>query len=189
MLMIYEINKIRSNPKSYIPKVEKYLDAQKWLLSRYDDPKSTIKTVSYTGNKDVNNKNINIKKTTGKDVHIRNIKVAEELISILDTLTPMDTLVFDSLMYKITVSHGEYLKSVNQTGHYGPNGQTPFERLGPKGSENCGSSLIGLMVDAGVPGYGHRYNILNVKWKYISVYYIKGHPSWGDEYMVQNFRE
>jgi uncharacterized protein YkwD len=96
-------------------------------------------------------------------------------------------------MYPITISHGEYLKSVNQTGHYGPNGQSvfdrfPFNKFGTT-SENCGTGIIGLMVDYGIPGYGHRYNILNPKWSYISIYVIKEHPKYGDKYMVQNFRD
>jgi len=188
--MIYEINRIRSNPKSYIPKVKQYINTQKWVLEKYGDSNFNIKSTSYGGNMDSNNDIINVKKISGKDVHIKNIKAAEDLINVLDTLTPMDTLMFDSLMYKITVSHGKYLKSVNKSGHFGPNGQTVFERLGTYNcSENCGTSLISLMVDSGIPGYGHRYNILNPKWNYISIYYIIDHPTWGNSFMVQNFKK
>jgi uncharacterized protein YkwD len=190
LLILYEINKIRSNPKSYISKAEEYINTQNFILKKYEDSKFTINTTSYSGNSNSNNDMVNVKKTTGKDVHIQNIKAAEDLINVLDTITPMDTLMFDSLMYKITKSHGEYLKSVDKTGHYGPKGQTVFDRFNSyEVSENCGTSLIGLMVDSGIPGFGHRYNILNPKWNYISIYYIIDHPSWGDSYMIQNFKQ
>lgn len=188
--VVYEINQIRSNPKSYIPKVKEYIKTQKWFLEKYSDPKFNIKSTSYSGNSNSDNDMINIKKNSGKDVHTNNIKAAEDLINVLDTLTPMDTLVFDSLMYKVTVSQGKYLKSVNKSGHFGPNNQTVFERLGTyNSSENCGTSLMGLMVDSGIQGYGHRYNILNPKWNYISIYYIIDHPTWGNSFMIQNFKK
>lgn len=190
MKMIVEINKIRKDPKSYIPVVEDYIKKQEIILKLMSNPNVKINTSSYRGNMDSNNDMINVKKISGKDVHIENIKEAKDLISVLDTLTPMDTLLFDPLMYKITVSHGEYLKSVNKSGHFGPNGQTVCERLGTYNcSENCGTSLIELMVDSGLPGHGHRYNILRPKSKYVSIYYIIDHPTWGDSFMIQNFKE
>jgi hypothetical protein len=190
MKMIIEINKIRKDPKSYIPVVEDYIKKQEIILKLMSNPNVKINTSSYSGNMDSNNDMINVKKISGKDVHIENIKEAKDLISVLDTLTPMDTLVFDPFMYKITVSHGEYLKSVNKSGHFGPNGQTVFERLGRNNvSENCGIGLINLMVDSGIPGHGHRYNILNPKSKYVAIHYIINHPTWGDSFMIQNFME
>ena len=186
--MVIEINKIRKNPKSYIPQVKKYIKEQEWWME------NTSNAVSYSGNMDKNNQITSKNTLKGKDVFIRNIASAEDLISVLDTLKPMDTLIFDQKMYKITLSHGQYLKKTNKTGHYGPNGQTLKDRFknfnsSKKFSENCGTGLINLMVDAGVDGYGHRYNILDRGWNYVSIYYIKDHPTWGNDYMIQNFRE
>ena len=182
--MVSEINKIRKNPKSYIPVVEKYIQNQRWLME------NTSNATSYSGVMDKNNNLTNKKVLKGDSVFIRNIEAANNLISVLDTIKPMDTLIFDEKMYKITVFHGQYLKKTNKTGHYGPNGQTVWDRFKNKSvSENCGTSLINLMVDAGIPNYGHRYNILNRGWKYVSIYYIPNHPTWGNRYMVQNFRK
>lgn len=185
--IINQINQIRTNPKSYIPKVESYIKSQEFFLNNLDK----VKVTSVSGNSNKSNDMTNKKVLTGREVFIRNIRAAKDLINVLDTITPMKPLEFDSIMYVVTVSHGQYLKSVNQTGHYGPNGQTVYERLSHVSktvSENCGTSLISLMVDAGIPGYGHRYNILNPKWSHISVYFIQNHPRYDNRFMIQNFR-
>lgn len=191
MSMVSEINGIRTNPKSYIPKVETYIKGQEVWLEKFDSPNHKVMVTSTSGTLTKTNSVKNTNTVFGKDVFIRNIKVAKELISILDTLTPMDTLIFDSTMYLITKSHGNYLSSVNQNGHYGPKGQSVndrFKHLGYLVSENCGGTLISLMVDSGIPGYGHRYTIINPKLSHISIYKVLNHPTWGSKYVVQNFR-
>jgi uncharacterized protein YkwD len=184
LFVINEINQIRTNPKSYIPKVEDYIKTQESFLDNFDRLNVNVKSVN--GGLDVNNNTVNTKTLVGKDVFIRNIKAAKDLINVLDTLSPTQPLRFDSDMYEVTKKHGDYLKTTNKHGHYGHDGETISDRLsgfGSNGSENCGSNLLGLMVDAGISGYGHRYNILNPKWSHISIYIVPNYNG----FMVQNF--
>ena len=185
--LVNEINSIRKNPKSYIPKVEDYIIKQKKLMLMVGGKlKVNIKSNSGVMSKD--NTMVNSKTLVGVDVLKRNINSAEELILVLEGLEPMDTLKFSYDMYPITVKHGNYLKEENTLGHYGPKGETLYDRFNSNEvSENCGTSLISLMVDSGVENRGHRKNILDPDWGYISVFYIKNHPTWGNKSMVQNF--
>lgn len=190
--MVSEINKLRSNPKSYIKHVEDYIKTQEWFLKISKTVKVNIK--STTSNQNTNNDQINSKHTIGDEVLLRNIEVAKTLINILDTLKPLSKLTVRSDMYVITKSHMGYLTSVNKCGHYGPNGQTLDDRMKALKltvGENCASNegviktIVLLLVDAGCDtfkeGYfGHRKALLNPKYKFISV-------AIGNTYVVQNF--
>jgi hypothetical protein len=185
MVMVGEINEIRKNPKSYIPKVEKYIRSAESMLSMYDNKNVTINTKSVSGGSTKTNDMKNGKTINGKDVFIQRIEAAKELILILDTLQSMDTLVFDSTMYPITITHGKYVEKTGKIGHYGPNGTKPLDRFGYDVGENLTNGgnrgLISLMVDAGVYTRGHRKNILNRNYKEISIYI-------SDFVVVQNFK-
>lgn len=180
-----EINQIRKDPKSYIPKVESYIKSTEMMIKMFDNKNLKIKATSTSGNSTKTNGMKNGKTINGKDIFVKRIEAAKELISILDTLSSMDTLVFDSTMYKKTTLHGKYLERTKIIGHYGPNGTTPSDRFGYEVGENVssgGNALINLMVDSGVNTRGHRMAILNCgTCRHISIYI-------SDFVVVQNFR-
>ena len=185
--MILEINKIRKNPKSYIPVVESYIKRQEILLSLMGNSNLTVKTKSSTNILTTSNdKGELLKSKSGSELINDEILVAKQLITILENMNPMDTLVFNPEMYVLTKVHSDYLKSINKFGHFGPNGDNCFKRMESIGivTENvtntCKYSLVNLIVDYGVPGHGHRENILNPKAKQISI-------SINEHCVVQNF--
>jgi len=90
----------------------------------------------------------------------------------------------------ITDSHGKYLDSVKQTGHYGLNGQTledrfKYFRLRNISENICNTGtftystkdfkpiLVCLLVDSGIEDRGHRKNLLNPESKFIGIYTSK----------------
>lgn len=189
MSMIYEINKIRKDPKSYIPLVEEYIKIQEKNIEFVN--KSNVKMTVKSTEVKLNENNDFVptgKSTSGSSIFQNRINAAKGLIKELETMSPLDTLVFDSTMYDITKEHGEYLTSVNKIGHYDKNGDGCHVRFKGIGnvSENVANSgndpLLSLMIDYGVSNKGHRKNLLDPSVKYISVF-INEHC------VVQNFKQ
>lgn len=163
--MISEINLVRTNPTSYIPKVKSYITSCNKKLKKIEEGK--LRTSSSDG-------------LTGKEVIERQIKAAKELINVLGSIKPLIALVFNDSMQEITEAHGQYLKTINSTSHKSSNGDLAPQRM--KGiannvTENIATdngmispTVLMLLVDAGIEGRGHRNNILNPDSKFISVY-------------------
>lgn len=196
-IMISQINSIRTNPKSYIPKVKKYIELQKKMLTFMNNSNVNVKMTNYSGNMDKNNKMVNVKTTNDPKQIIRTrIRSAEELIDVLNSIEPLNKLTYNSEMDSITDSHGRYLDNTNTTGHFGPNGEkvsTRFKKTKLNVSENIVSinekeiknkdftqAILALLVDAFIETRGHRENLLNPDSKFISVYI-------SDRICVQNF--
>jgi uncharacterized protein YkwD len=193
--MMYEINKIRKDPKSYIPIVEDYvkkLEEQKTFIERMvKNGNGSIKTTTSTielDNKNNNHKITSTKTTVNKTNSFDwRINAAKELIKELNNTEPMDTLVFDTIIYPITVDQANYLKEIGKLGHGGRNGKTLLDRTKPYVcSENAAHTnsgyepLLALMVDYSAPNRGHRKNILNRDATSVSI-------SINDYCLVQNF--
>lgn len=188
--MINEINKIRKDPKSYIPVVDEYIKKQEKIIGLISksNVKVTVKSTQYMSNGSNDDVKINNKTVSDVSVYNQRIFVAKQLIKELGMMIPLDTLIFNPTMYTVTKSHGEYLTSVGKLGHYGKNGDRPYVRFKNIGnvSENVATNhnnpLLRLMIDYGVSNIGHRKNILDPKVKYISIF-INNHC------VVQNFME
>ena len=120
-VMLEEINRVRTNPKSYVPLIEDYIKSKQLFLKRIKS--GTTKYVSVQGTKDKNNKfKPNGVKTSGKSAVLKDIKAARELINTLKKMKPVGELTFCTLMDSITDVQGMYLDSIGRFGHYGPNG-------------------------------------------------------------------
>ena len=129
--MMYEINEIRKNPKSYIKVVEEYITKNETMIKVFTkNPNMKVKIVSYSDD---------YGKMTGVDVIELRIKAAKDLIKDLNTLEPMDTLTFNKKMYKTTVKHGKYLESIDMLTHSGPNNQKVSDRI--NFVNTCGENL------------------------------------------------
>lgn len=145
---IKRINELRKNPKSFIPVVEKEIKQIDYLNSLNNKEGSSftmeIKTFETTSTDNLTE----VGEYSGESSINLQKKECEDLIKLLDTLSPMDTLVFDPVLYKkLTSIHASYLfknkeklKYKNQ--HFGPNGQSYLDRVysvfgsGVKISEN-----------------------------------------------------
>lgn len=167
-LMISEINKVRTNPSSYISKAQLYIKMCEKKLEM-------IQNGSLTTSTDYN----------------KHIDAAKELISILDTMTPVNALTTNIDMQSVTITHAVYLKSINRISHTNSNGETAVDRMKDINVKNvteniatdngiASSAVILLLVDAEIESRGHRNNILDPNAKFISV------TSNGD-YWIMNF--
>jgi len=149
--MLNEINLLRSNPKAYVKQVEAY--------------KEKVRTGEIFPFVPVDEE----------------LEIADGLIRELERLKPLSLLTPDLKLYNIALSHGEYLKQkgnldLNPNPHAGRNGKGAYERIVEgtgmsAGGENyqgtfvpMRETLIGLLVDSGIPGFGHRKALLNPIW-------------------------
>ena len=191
--MINEINGLRANPKSFIPNIESYIKTQEYILTRINSGNVKVKSTSGTLNS--KNKISNHKNSSGTSVIRKRISSAKELISELEVLESLDTLIFNIDMYVLTKKQGKYLDSTNQIGHFDSNGNgssNRFKALKLNVSDNVCSSgnitsnkaiermLVNLLVDYGIASRGHRKNLLSKDIKLISIYI-------SDNVCIQNF--
>ncbi len=144
------INKIRTNPTSFIPVIEAYIASSKQL--------------SFTNKK------------TGKQIDI--VGEGTKLIAFLKNVKAVDSLKVSLVLYPIAKSHAKYVDSTKQIGHTGPNGQLFTDRVKSTGltcGENVGVGrtatevMIALLIDLSSPTKGHRTNIFNPNYKQVSV--------------------
>ncbi len=167
--MIKEINLIRSNPKGYIPIVEKFREQLK--QTDFVDPNQ-----------------INME-----------MEAVNSLVSELSALEPLSILKPRQVLHNTAKNHGLELKSNNRTGHNGMNGSWPWDRIqkddpeaGPSGENLVGGvpgvrdAVLTLLVDTGIPGYGHRKNLLDPRWEYVGCYEVDQVTDL-KHYWVQNF--
>lgn len=179
LVMINEINELRTNPKSFIPLIEDYIKLQNEMGKKIKNGDMVMESSDGKTNLEVIN---------------RNIKAAKEILLILDTLPTLNALVFSIDMYLVTKSHGLYLEDNNKLTHVGENNSSVSDRFKNTGIKNLTENLINVgirrnsfkplivqfLVDAGVENRGHRKNLLNPESKFVSVYI-------GKKICVQNF--
>jgi uncharacterized protein YkwD len=165
-VMVNGINQVRTNPKSYITEVESYITTQELLLEMVASGQVVIKSTRGGSTKDILNDRI---------------ESAKELILVLDTLTPMDSLSFNSDMQVFTKLHGEYLKSINSSTHRDVNGGFAADRMKSLNLKsvrenittdngNAVLAIIELLVDSGISSRAHRVLLLNPSFTQVSVY-------------------
>lgn len=148
--MVAEVNFVRAYPKVYAQLVKKYLNDQSegdWGLNQdeYD--------------------------------------AALELIAELEKSPSLRILEPRECVAKAASLHGQDCKRRGFFDHTGSDGSDPWtriERLCPTltGSENGAGNasvhprgpVMSLLIDSGIPGRGHRVNLLNPEWKYIGCY-------------------
>ena len=180
--MIYEINRLRSNPKSYLQYIQPMLNEAKKYLKDYG--KGT-KNYSLTYRYDY--KNGEKLTTIDTNWHYQNeeeVKALQTLVNELKKLKKLSVLQPDSGIYNAATKHANDQDAHNWTlMHTGSDGSNPWDRIlkfSPSmsfGNENIAGRggllttprgfVIQLLVDSGIPGYGHRENILDPAWTHI----------------------
>ncbi len=149
--MLNEINLLRSNPRAYVKQIEDY--------------KEKVRTGEVFPFVPVDEE----------------LEIADGLIRELKKMGPLSLLKPNLKLYNIALSHGEFLKQkgnpdLNPNPHAGRNGKGAHARIVEgtgmsAGGENyqgtfvpMRETLIGLLVDSGIPGFGHRKALLNPIW-------------------------
>ncbi|MEO1435134.1 MAG: CAP domain-containing protein [Bacteroidota bacterium] len=164
--MVLEVNFVRAYPNVYADIVANYLE-------------EASKTWPYLD----------------KDEYEAGVELIEELRS----QAPASILQPKRCVYNAAKKHGQFSKQRGFFSHTGSRDSSPWERIEEAcpdvatGNENgAGNSaedprlpVIALLLDAGITNRGHRYNMLNPKWKYIGVFRYTD-VKYG-YYWVQNF--
>jgi len=197
--MIDEINRVRHNPKSYIQYLQPMLNEATTTLKNYGKGyKNYSVTFTTTSN---NGKTVETTDTTWHYANEEQVKALTTLINDLKKLKSLSILQPDSGIYKAATKHAKDQDEHDwKLMHTGSDGSEPWDRIlffSPTmsfGNENiAGNSaeivtardiVIQLLVDSGIPGYGHRYNLLDPAWTYGACKHdlFKGMHWW-----IQNF--
>lgn len=197
--MVYEINRVRSVPLSYLAYIEPMLAEAKQKLTQQGkgDPNYSLTTTFYPDHKQVD--------TTWHFINEEEVHALETLVDDIKKLPSLSILQPDPGIYKAASKHAADQHAHQwKLGHIGSDGSYPWGRItkfSPSmsfGNENiAGNSLrvtardivIQLLVDSGIPGYGHRYNLLNPFWTHVA---CKGERIYTDytggmDWWIQNF--
>ncbi len=151
--MLNEINLLRSNPKAYVKQVEEY--------------KEKVRTGEVFPFVPVDEE----------------LEIADGLIRELKKMKPLTLLKPSLKLYNVALSHGQYLKQkgnpdLNPNPHAGRDGKGAHERIVQATGMSAGGenyqgtfvpmreTMIGLLVDSGIPGFGHRKALLNPIWNH-----------------------
>ena len=173
--MIAEINRIRTNPKAYAELIKPQLrEAQQRLRREGKGAKHHSTTTTWT----------NGKSKKRKVYHYRNeeeVKALKSLVDDLENLEPLNALLPSKGIHKACTVHATDQIPTGDICHRGTDGSWPFTRIPmyapdmKSGNENIvgGSNNVRrlvqqLLIDDGIPGYGHRYNIINPDWTHVS---------------------
>ena len=180
--MIYEINRVRSTPESYLPYIEPMLAAAKQTLKKYGKGQRNY-SVTYT----TTTVNGVEKKKVDTVWHYRTeeeVKALSTLVNDLKRLKHLSVLQPDSGIYNAAKKHAADQDQHSwRLLHTGSDGSDPWDRItkfSPAmsfGNENIAGRfplatareiVIQLLVDEGIPGYGHRYNLLDPQWTHVA---------------------
>ena len=157
--MINEINLMRSNPKGYIQYVNEYAENYR-------------------------------KNSFGPDTQFEEAVV--ELKALLNKMDPVSQLMPHEKLYEVAKAHGLDNQNHNQLEHEGSDKSNSFERVKRSGLKNhidangyfslnenlvggettVRKTVIGLLIDTGIPTRGHRKTLINPNWEYVACYRI-----------------
>jgi uncharacterized protein YkwD len=197
--MIYEINRVRSNAKSYLVYIEPMLAKAKNILK--NSGKGTKHySVTYTTST-VNGKESKKIDTVWHYSNEEEVKALSTLVTDLKKLKKLPVLQPDSGIYNAAKKHAADQDAHEwKLLHTGSDGSSPWDRItkfSPSmsfGNENIAGKypepspreiIIQLLIDSGIPGYGHRYNLLDPQWNYGAC--VSGGKQEGMYWWIQNF--
>lgn len=183
--MIYEINLLRSQPQTYLDLVKPYLKKAEAELEIYGpgEVRYSVETIYKQENGKISVHQVD---TLAYNRYEEEVIAIKSLINDLENMHPLSVLQPDEGIFKAAKRHGKDQDLHNwKLGHYGSDHSTPMERIvkyAPKmktGNENIAGRfpeatpreiVIMLLIDSGIKGYGHRYNLLNPQWTHIACY-------------------
>jgi uncharacterized protein YkwD len=183
--MIAEINLVRSDPPGYIKYLDYYYDLAKLNLNHFGkgERSYSISILYERTSKGERKKRVDTLWTYENEEQVH---AMETLIDDLKKTPPLRILQPDQGIYNAARKHGMDQDRHNwNLGHQGSDGSFPFDRIHQfsplmiEGNENLAGRfpeptirelVIQLLIDAGIPEYGHRYNMLDPKWTHVACY-------------------
>jgi hypothetical protein len=183
--MTREINLLRSDPAGYAQYIRYYYELARLNLDHYG--KGEMKYTLSAHYERINGKERLTKTDTiWSDEYEEEFHAAESLMQDLKNTRPLSVLKPDKGIYDAARKHGLDQDRHNWSlGHRGSDGSWPWDRIlkySPgmvTGNENLAGRypdgtvrevVIQLLIDSGIPEYGHRYNLLDPKWTHVGCY-------------------
>ena len=196
--MVHEIDRVRSNPASYLPYLLPMLnDAIQYLRKNGRGSRNYSLTYKVTTKNGIDKKDVD---TTWHYTNEEYVNALSTLVNDLEKTKKLSVLQPDSGIYLAARKHAEDNSAHNwELLHTGSDGSLPWDRIrhfspsmrfgneniaGRTGSPTPRDIVIQLLIDAGIPGYGHRYNLLDPHWTHVACT-IENYK--GMQYWVQNF--
>ncbi len=182
--MVYEINLVRSNPKGYVKTIDSILKRSLMTLKKRGKGQRNY-SLTYT-TKIINGKETNTIDTTWNYENVEEVKALQSLLKDLKTMKKLSVLKPDSGIYLALLSFAADQDAHDwKLIHMGSKGDAPWDRItkfspnmsfgnengaGSSPKKNARETVIQLLMDCGIPGYGHRYNLLNKQWTHVACY-------------------
>lgn len=183
--MITEINLVRSDPAGYVKYLDYYYDLAKLNLKHFGNGKRSysLSVVYERTNRGERKKK---EDTVWTYQYEEEVHAIESLIKDLNNTHPLSILQPDKGIYEAARKQGLDQDRHNwKLGHRGSDGSWPWDRIlkySPQmiaGNENLAGRfpeptardiVIQLLIDSGIPDYGHRQNLLDPKWTHVACY-------------------
>lgn len=197
--MILEINKLRSDPAKYADYIKPYLKDAVEKLNKYGKgPRNYSIETSYIT---INNKQTTKVDTTWHYQNEEEVRAIESLMNKLNRIPPLSILLPSNGIYNAARKHAMDQIPTGDIDHVGTDGSWPWDRIKKaaptmkEANENiaCDTGtarevVIQLLIDAGIPGYGHRETLLNSHWTHCACYCVGKIPKGLNcTYWIQNF--
>ncbi|NNC82643.1 MAG: hypothetical protein HKN79_03630 [Flavobacteriales bacterium] len=195
--MVWEINLVRSDPQAYIP----FVLEEMTRMRRDSIELSTIRSESITTRVEQIAGIAQVRvDTVYRNYYQDRMQALAELIIELDRAIPVQGLEPSLPLYTAAVKHGDSQSETGYISHRGRDGAWPFDRHVrehgglQEGNENIlrfkGSPremVIQLLIDSGVPHRGHRRNILDPRWKYVTCHHVQQLDQGEVQWWIQEF--
>jgi len=192
--MILEINKVRSNPKKYAEEIEPFLDKAEERLRKYGKGTRFAIIETTVGQSEKVD-------TTWLFENEEEVKAIQSLIKKLKNMMPLSVLQPSKGIYNAARNHAIDQIPTGDINHIGTDNSMPWDRIMKSaptmkngneniacGSENARDVVIQLLIDKGIPGYGHRKTLLDYRWTHCACYYAGTIPKGlSCTYWIQNF--
>ena len=183
--MIREINLLRSDPKGYLKYIDEYVAETKIHPEMIGSGQMKYSLTFNYEIVDGEEKLVRID-TVWLDKPEDESEAIESLRKDLSSTGPLSILKPDKGIYEAVKNYAkDQDNNAWKLKHIGSDGSWPWDRIRKyspdmaDGNENIASRfpeptvrqvIIQLLVDTGIPGYGHRTNLLDPRWTHMACY-------------------